>query len=74
MPSSFEFDAYFLSRRPNASYSYNDAGFIAEISEINSSFKVQLLYDELNREVIRKYSNGVQVRKGYNEYGQKIFT
>ena len=56
------------------SYSYNDAGFIAEISEINSSFKVQLLYDELNREVIRKYSNGVQVRKGYNEYGQKIFT
>lgn len=54
-------------------YSYNESGIMNEISEAGSAFWVRFGYDTLNREVLRSSSNGVQIKTGYNEKGQKSF-
>ena len=56
------------------SYFYNSDGLLKEIRERNSSFYVQFLYDDLKREVFRRYSNGVEIKSGYNEKGLKSFS
>ena len=61
------------SRNFEFSYLYNEQGFIKEVSESMAQFWVRFDYDELNREILRRYSNGVQKKSGFNEKGQKCF-
>lgn len=56
------------------SYLYNSEGLLKEISEGNSSFYVQFFYDDLKREVLRHFSNGVEIKSGYNDKGLKSFS
>ena len=48
-------------------------GRTVEISEATSGFWVRFTYDDLNREIFRKYSNGLVLKTGFNQKGQKCF-
>ena len=75
---SYDYDDFgrCLSKRGKSfdfSYLYDESGKLKEISEATSGFWVRFTYDDLNREIFRKYSNGLVLKTGFNQKGQKCF-